>query len=47
MSSGMAYFIIKKDDDGPRTLAMQRKGFGRPCGKAGWEGTIVVKGAGR
>jgi hypothetical protein len=41
----MAYFILKKDDDGPRTLAIQRKGFGRRCGKPGGEGVIVVKDA--
>ena len=28
----MAGVILKKDDDGIRTLSMQRKGFGRPCG---------------
>jgi hypothetical protein len=34
----MAYFILKQNYDGPTTLTMQRKGFGRRCGKAGWEG---------
>ena len=43
----MESFILKKDDDGPRTLAMQRKGFGRRYGKAGWAGIRVLKDAGR
>jgi hypothetical protein len=32
----MAYIIFKKNDDSPRTLAKQRKGFLDHRAKAGW-----------
>jgi hypothetical protein len=32
----MAYIIFKKNDDSPRTLAKQKKGFVGRRAKAGW-----------
>ena len=47
-SPGMAYLIFKKDDDGPTTLAMLGKGFGRPRKRPkGMGNTTVVEFSGR